>query len=84
MKRFGAKMIMMLALSACTSAPAPEQPAEADWVPCGGHRSYDDSKSYARYIRHVATLPEEQPPKGSTEVQKVGLQLLSAQKRPPI
>jgi hypothetical protein len=59
MKRLAVKIIMMLALAACTSAPTPEQPAEADWVPCGGHSFYEDSKSYARCIKHVATLAEE-------------------------
>ncbi len=49
-------MILVLALSGCTSAPTPEQPVEADRAPCTEDRSPEGAKSYTRCIRHVATL----------------------------
>jgi hypothetical protein len=58
MKRIAAKMILGLALAACTSAPGPEQPTEAEWVPCSGYGSYEGASSYARCIKRIAFLPE--------------------------
>ena len=67
MQRLAVNLIILLALAACTSAPAPEQPAKAEWLPCGGHGFHKDTRSYGRCIRHVATLAEEQPRGGATE-----------------
>jgi ABC-type uncharacterized transport system auxiliary subunit len=56
MKRLAVGMALALMLAACTSAPTPEQPAEADWAPCAGYRFHENEKSYARCVKHVATL----------------------------
>ena len=55
-------MALGLALSACTSAPPPEQP-KADWAPCGGYKSNEGAVSYARCIKYVATPVETEPPR---------------------
>jgi hypothetical protein len=65
MRRLIVGMILGLALPACTSAPAPEQPAEADWAPCGGHKFNEGTISYARCIKYVA-IPAEAPPTKAT------------------
>jgi hypothetical protein len=56
MKPLAVAMILVLAAAGCISAPTPEQPVEADWAPCVGDGYYGDTKSYARCIKHVATL----------------------------
>ena len=49
-------MVLVLIFAACTGAPTPEQPAEADWAPCAGYGFHEDDKSYARCVKHVATF----------------------------
>jgi hypothetical protein len=61
MKRIAVTVILGWALAACTSAPVPEQPTEAEWVPCSGYGSYEGTRSYARCIKHIAFLPEARP-----------------------
>lgn len=55
MDRFGVAIVLLLALAACTSAPIPQQPVEAEQAPCVGERFYEGAKNYARCIKHVAT-----------------------------
>jgi hypothetical protein len=61
MKRIVLIVILGLAPAACTSAPVPEQPTEAEWVPCRGYGSYEGASSYARCIKHIAFLAETPP-----------------------
>ena len=69
MKRLVVGMVLGLALAACSSAPTPEQPAKADWAPCGGYKFKEGTKSYARCIEYVATPAETQPTGGSLQRQ---------------
>jgi hypothetical protein len=61
MKRIAVNAILGLALAACASGPLPEQPTEAEWVPCSGYGSYEVASSYARCIKHIAFLAETRP-----------------------
>lgn len=54
MQRLALQLLLGLALAACASPPVPEQPTEAEWVPCDGSAAH----SYARCIRHVAVLAD--------------------------
>jgi hypothetical protein len=54
MQRLALKLLLGLALTACASPPVPEQPTEAEWVPCGASAAH----SYARCIRHIAVLAD--------------------------
>ena len=69
MRRLIVGMILGLALPACTSAPAPEQPAEADWAPCGGHKFSEGTTSYARCIKYVATPAEADSAKDTLQAE---------------
>ena len=61
-KPLAVAMILALAAAGCISAPMPEQPVEADWAPCVGDGYYGGTKSYARCIKHVATLARPSNP----------------------
>jgi hypothetical protein len=58
MKLIAVKLILGLALAACTSVLVPEQPTEAEWVPCSGYGPYQGASSYASCIKRIALLPE--------------------------
>jgi hypothetical protein len=64
MNRFAVAIVLLLALAACTSAPTPQQPVEAEQAPCVGERFSEGARNYARCIKHVAT-PATQNPAGS-------------------
>jgi hypothetical protein len=69
MKRLIVGMVVGLALAACASAPTPEQPAKADWAPCGGSKFNEGTRSYARCIKYVAMPAEGQSTSGSLQRQ---------------
>jgi hypothetical protein len=58
MRRLIIGMTLGLALAGCTSAPPAEQPAAANWAPCGGFKFNEGATSYARCIKYVATPVE--------------------------
>ena len=55
-------LMLPLTLAACTGAAPPEQPREAEWMPCAGHGLYEGGTSYARCIRHIAALLDAPTP----------------------
>lgn len=67
MRRLIIAMILWLMLAGCTSAPPPEQPAAANWAPCGGFKFNGGVTSYARCIKYVATPAEAQPTRGTLQ-----------------
>ena len=67
MRRLIIGTILGLALAGCTSAPPPEQPAAANWAPCGGLKFNEGATSYARCIRYVATPAAAQPTRDSPQ-----------------